>query len=157
MRNAIVIFAGLFIFGCERSALSLPVEVVELWALGLDVRITSQGKGSYLYGTPNPSRKRTTFEIGSTGFKRLMTSVAPFRTQAGPTEQTVERSFNTACPKGMPFVTDQGSISVRWTGKGLDQVYIADLGCDYVRNAARNKKLLTILNSLPVPKPMRWP
>lgn len=152
-----MLFVGLFILGCGRSALSVPVETVELWAIGLDVRITSQGEGSYLSGTPDPFRKRTTFEIGSSGFKRLMTSIAPFRAQAGPTEQTVERSFNTACAKGVPFVTDQGSISVRWIGKGLDQVYIADLGCDYIRNTSRNKTLLAILNSLPVPKPLALP
>jgi hypothetical protein len=157
MRNAMVLFAGLFIFGCGRSASSLPVESVELGATGLDVRITSQGKGSYLYGMSNPSQKRTTFDIGSTGFKRLISSVAPFRIHAGPIKQTVERFYNNACSEGVPFVTDQGLISVRWTGKGFDQIYIADLGCDYDRNAARNKKLFAILNSLPVPKPMPWP
>jgi hypothetical protein len=91
------------------------------------------------------------------GFQRLMTSIMPFRAEAGPAEQTVKRFLDTACPKDVPFVTDHGSISVRWIGKGLDEIYIADLGCDYIRNTSRNKSLLAILNSLPVPKPEPWP
>jgi len=152
-----MLFVGMLVVGCGPSALSVPVEGLELQATGLDVRVTSGGKGSYVSGIPDPSRKRKTFEIGPLGFQRLLKSVEPFRSKAGPTGKTVERFLATACPKDVPFVTDHGSISVRWMGKSLDRVFIADLGCDYVRNRSRNEQLLAILKTLPVPNPEPWP
>lgn len=67
-----------------------------------------------------------------------------------PDESDV-RALDAPCPKGLPMVTDAGSLWIHWTGQDYSRYYRADYGCDYERNRARNEELRSIVRSLPVP------
>lgn len=67
------------------------------------------------------------------------------------TDASARAFIERKCPKGTPVIIDAGAIWVRWTGPGFDDHYMADLGCDPRRNAARNEELVSIFKSVPVP------
>ncbi|MDZ4306440.1 MAG: hypothetical protein U0988_01020, partial [Allopontixanthobacter sp.] len=67
------------------------------------------------------------------------------------TDASIQEMGERRCPEGIPFVTDNGAIYIRWIGRGFDQHYVADLGCDKDRYRDRNSKLLAIVRSLPIP------
>lgn len=154
MRPAITLVLVISLIGCRGSDTARPVDNIELRAAGLDLWVNSEGEGHYVAGSVSPTRT-TSFKISPSDFKRLLERLAPFRAQAGPTDK-VAREF-VACPKGAPYVTDNGMVSVRWQGKALDQFYAVDLGCDRERNASRNAQLRAVLKSLPVPDPALLP
>jgi hypothetical protein len=155
--RAITLLFLLVLLNCRGADQPLPVSSLELRAPDLYISLNAAGDGWYQTENSRPTPVQKTIRTGPAGFERLLSQVAPFRSQSGPTDETARRFLSTNCPDGVPYVTDNGALSIRWMGKAVDQIYIADLGCDYERNAARNERLFTILESLPVPEPMALP
>ncbi len=128
---------------------------IEIWAAGIEASIDERGRGQFL---KQPSRERGTFALDAAQFARLVTRMEVFR-----------RSGDTIAAEDMPeyalrggrcsgrYVTDQGGISLHWTGPSIDEFYTVDFGCDPEGNAARNAELRAILRSLPVPAPSPLP
>jgi hypothetical protein len=137
--------------GCERA---IKVDRVEMrlsgWS-GVDIAVDSRGNGEYRL-SDYPHKKSGSFSIKPEQFAQLVQRIEPFRRQAVPFSDESAREFiEQKCPRGVPFTTDAGAVWLHWVGPNSDQHYLADLGCDANRNAARNKELLSIVKSLPVP------
>lgn len=152
MRITIVSLLLILAIGCSGPS---KVDHIEIRRSGtwsaLDVSVTSQGQGQFQISSDRNKRSGS-FSVSPQQFVRLAESLQPFRREAVPfNEKTMREFVEGGCPKGVPFVTDQGAVWVHWTGPALDQHYLADLGCDPERNAARNKELLAIVKSFPVP------
>lgn len=142
--------------GCGPSAMSGPVKRLEVRAAGLEVQIADTGRGNYLFGYDRP-RQSKTFNIGPSGFQKVIAAFAPYRSKAAPIEDVAKRTAAGTCPKSAVYTTDQGGISVRWIGEGFDNLLDVDFGCDYEKNASRNEGLSAALKSLPVPEPVSLP
>jgi hypothetical protein len=145
------------VVGCGASGVAKEVDRIELRASGLDVTINADGTGEYLLTMSNRDRRPTPFKIDPISLRQLLERLTPFRADSGSTEETSRQFLASNCPANVPHVTDAGVISIRWIGRDLDRIYIADFGCDYRRNAARNIELRAILESLPVPEPAPFP
>lgn len=143
------------LFGCTASERTKPVERIELrlsgWS-GLDVEVNRQGEGRYRLSEPFPDGRTGAFQITAQQFTGLVDRLAEYRRRAVPmTDQSAREFMKRRCPDRTHFVTDRGAVWVRWSGPNTDKHYMADLGCDPERNAARNENLISILRSLPVP------
>ena len=137
--------------GCERASKIDPVEMRLSGWTAVDIAVNGRGEGEY-HLSDYPHKRSGSFSITPQQFARLVERFEPFRRNAVPfNDQSAQEFIELKCPKGVQYVTDSGAMWIRWTGPGSDQHYIADLGCDADRNAARNKELLSIAKSLPVP------
>ena len=117
-----------------------------------DISMNRQGEGSYHLSKPRPDGKSGTFSFAPQRFDQIRQRLEPYRRTAVPfTDQSARNFALYECPKGVPFVTDAGGVYVRWIGPKSDQHFLADLGCDADKNATRNKDLLAIVESLPIP------
>lgn len=148
MRTLILIVLTAACASCGASANPEQVDSIELRSTGLRVSVEAGGTGRFVRGSPVEGQRPTSFEIGPTGFRRLLAQLAPFRSYAGPTAAASQLYLSSGCPKDVPYVTEAGMISVRWIGSDSDQIYIADLGCDYKRRATENQRLRAILQNL---------
>ncbi|MFL6858071.1 MAG: hypothetical protein ACJ8EB_09215 [Allosphingosinicella sp.] len=141
--------------GCSAPQPSPEVDRIELRLSGwsaVEVEVNKRGEGKYHLSEPPPHGKDGSFSLQPRQFALLVARLRPFQRQAVPlTARSAQELIDRTCPQGVPFVTDAGAVWVHWTGPGLDRHYLADLGCDAKRNAARNKELLDALKSLPVP------
>jgi hypothetical protein len=155
MRTALASFLLALAFGCSTSEHMPKVERIEMRLSGwsaVDVEVNSQGQGRYHLSKRTPNGASGSFSIPPRQFASLVERLRPFQQQAVPfTDESARGFIDMACPKGMPFTTDQGAVWVHWIGPNSDQHYLADLGCDAERNGARNEKLLGIMRSLPIP------
>lgn len=144
-----------FIIGCTGPERAPPVERLELRLSGwsaMDVEVNRQGEGRYRLSEPVPDGRTGAFRISARQFAVLVERLAVYRRQAVPMSDGSARAFNEQrCPEGAHFVTDQGAVWIRWRGPDADEHYMADLGCDPERNAARNQDLIGIIRTLPVP------
>ncbi|HEY5722522.1 MAG TPA: hypothetical protein VIT45_09390 [Allosphingosinicella sp.] len=68
------------------------------------------------------------------------------------TDESAREFIERTCPEGVPYVTDNGAIYIRWIGPVTDEHYLAELGCDRDRQAERNRRFDEILESLPAPR-----
>lgn len=158
--------AGMF-FRCTALALMVascappvgqgPVERIEIRQSGwesVDISVASTGVGSFERTGLGLQSVTGSFRISPGYFRSMEERLAEFRKHAVPrTDASIQELGNMRCPEGLPFVTDNGAIYVRWIGEGFDEHYLASLGCDKARNADRNSKLLGIVRNLPVPAP----
>ena len=142
---------------CSDQSEVHSVEKIELRVSGLDVSIGRMGEGKFVSSQRVGHRQSGMFEIGPGGFDRLLNGLSPYQRQSGPTAETSRRFMASNCSEKLPYITDNGMMSVRWIGPSLDQIFIADFGCDYKRHAERNHNLKGVLSSLPVPKPAPLP
>jgi len=146
---------AIIVAGCSDPEPAPKVDRVELRVSGwsaVDVDVNSRGEGKYHLSAPYPNGRGGSFSVQPQQFAALVERLQPFRRQAVPvTDESAREFMNRTCPNGVPFVIDAGAVWVRWTGAGFDQHYLAELGCDAERNAARNKALLNVVKSLPVP------
>ena len=156
MRSALTLLIGASIAGCGPSAMSAPVQYLEVRAAGLEVQIADTGRGHYIYGYDRP-RKSQFFNIGPSGFQKAIKAFAPYRSESGSINDVAARISAGACPDGISYGTDQGGISVRWIGRGFDNLFYVDFGCDYEKNASRNEKISAALKSLPIPESISLP
>jgi hypothetical protein len=145
----------LLLVGCRGPEPATQVDRVEMRLSGMfstDVAVNRRGQGQYrLSGRGKQSNG--TFSISPRSFSRLLARLEPFRKEAVPyTEKSALEMITRSCPKGVSFVTDSGSIWVRWIGPSADFHYMADLGCDTKRNARRNDELRDVFKSLPLPR-----
>ncbi|NML05947.1 hypothetical protein [Sphingomonas sp. G-3-2-10] len=153
MRSVLIFL--LCLTACGRPAPDPPsrIDSIEILASGLLVNVNSDGTGRYEViddGATLPAPPAA-FRITPAEFGRLLNRLARLRQKSGETHPTAQDFINTNCPQGRPYVTDQGTISVRWRGPNLERLYIADLGCDPERNADDNRQMIGALESLPVP------
>lgn len=148
---------ALLLAGCGPSIPEGPVQRVEIRQSGwesLDVAVARSGVGSFERSGPAPEPITGAFRITPQDFSNLEARLAEFRKSAVPrTNASIEEMGNRRCPEGVPYVTDNGAIYVRWIGDGFDQHYLADLGCDRDRSSNRNAKLREVVRSLPVREP----
>lgn len=154
MRSAILsMFLALAVgtSGCEQASKIDRVEMrLSGWS-GVDIALDSRGKGEYRISV-YPHAKSGSFSIAPKQFAELIQRIEPLRRQSVAfTDQSTLEFIDQKCPRGVPFTTDAGAVWLHWVGPNLDQHFLADLGCDADRNAARNTELLSIVKSLPVP------
>lgn len=154
VRTLLLLFLAHLLASCSGSPPS--VEQIDLRVSGeapLDITLSKGGAGTYHFRYPMPNERNGQFSISSQQFAALVDQLRPFQQRAVPvTEASMNDFMFNTCPKGVPYVTHAGAIYVRWTGPELDQHYLAELGCDAERNAARNQELHRIVESvLPVP------
>lgn len=145
--------------GCVPTSPKEPVQRIEVRQSGwqsLDLAVTRTGIGSFKQ-SGNWSQQRTgTFRINPHDFDKIEAGFAEFHKVAVPvTDASIQEMGNRRCPEGVPYVTDNGAIYVRWVGEGFDQHYLADLGCDQKRNANRNATLSASVRDLKllIPQP----
>jgi hypothetical protein len=154
MRVVLTAFLLCVISGCT-DAPPPVVDRIELRLSGwsaVDITVSRQGASSYHLSDPPPAGKGGIFSLTPQQFENLLRRLEPYRkTAVSFTDASAEKFVLSECPRGVPFVTDQGAFYVRWIGRTSDQHYLADLGCDSTRLEARNKDLLAIAQSLPVP------
>ena len=151
-RLAAMLLLGLT--GCSGSQ-PLPVDQFQLRISGpftMDIDLERDGDGRFRITNIFSPNTRGTFSLTPEEFERFSQRVEPFREQALPfTEENMRQERLDKCPEGRPLVLHRGAIYIRWTNSNSDEYYIAYLGCDPERNAARNRELLSALKSLPVP------
>ena len=121
----------------------------------LDISVNKRGDGQYRLSWPLPNGTSGSFSIKPEQVASIVQRLEPYRKEAVPVTEKSMAEFveGKPCPPDKPFTTDAGGVWVHWIGPGYNEHYLADLGCDAERNAARNKALLTILESFPVPQP----
>lgn len=137
--------ASLLCSGCGAPVRG-PVDTLELTGGIRSATINKDGKGSF-YSSHTGGEG---FAITPEAFRRLEARLAKYRDQAKPKNKLdLNADF---CPPPLPHVTDNGMIVVRWIGAGADDILVIDSGCDRERHAARNRDLLAIIDTLPVPK-----
>jgi hypothetical protein len=154
----LAVLPAFFALGCSGSERAPTIERVEMRLSGwtaLDVSVNKMGQGQYHSNRPRPGGNSGSFSIQPQQFASILQRLEPFRRQAVPVTERSKAEFveGKPCPEGTPFVTDAGGFYVRWVGPSYNQHYLADLGCDWERNVERNKALLAIVESLPVPQP----
>lgn len=156
MRATATICVLLLAVGCNNPGSEAKIDRVELRVSGwssLDVEVHSRGGGKYHLSEPPPHGSRGSFPHQPQQFAALVERLQPFRSQSEPYSEASARKFILSeCPDGVPFTYDAGAVWVRWVGPTLDDHFLLDLGCDAERNAARNRELLDIVESLPVPR-----
>jgi hypothetical protein len=154
MRIELSAFLLLLVTACTDAPPSV-VDRVEIRLSGwesVDISVNRHGSGNYRLSEPPPDGKGGTFSLPPQQFDQLLKRLEPYRKKAVPFTDASAMKFQLRqCPKGVPFMTDQGAFYVRWISSRSDQHYLADLGCDPSGFRARNDKLLAILQSLPVP------
>jgi len=155
MRTAFAPLLLLFVAGLGSSQSAPDVDRIEMrlsgWT-GTDIELNRQGERRFSISETNPRERSGTFSVTPEQFDRLLDRLEPFRRQAVPfSEESIRQFMNAECPEGVPFVTDHGAIWIRWIGRGSDRHYLADLGCDFERNASRNAELQSVIYSLPIP------
>jgi hypothetical protein len=151
----VAISLSILTVGCSSPEPASKIDRVELRVSGwssVDVEVNRRGEGRYHLSEPLPNGRGGSFSIQPQQFTALVERLQPFRRQAVPlTDESAQEFINRECPEGVPFVTDAGAVWVHWTGPNFDEHFLADLGCDAERNAARNRELLNAVKSLPVP------
>ena len=157
MRAVFISLLVALAIGCSGSAVSPQVDRLEIRKSGwsaADIAVNSQGQGQYLI-SDYPTKRAGSFQVSQQQFARLVERLRPFQREAMPfNDETMRQVVDAGCPKGVPFVTDAGAVWVHWVGPSLNEHFLADLGCDYERNAARNKELIAVVKSFPVP--LKW-
>ena len=132
-----------------------PIDRIEMRSSGwssLDVEVTSTGDGRYRLSHPDPNGPSGTFRMSEQQFSQLLTRLEPYRSEAVTvTEQNVRTATDGRCQAGSDYITDHGGVWIRWVGQGIDEFYLAELGCDAGRHTGRNADLHDILNSFPTP------
>ena len=133
------------------APLAPAIDRIELGLSGFasaSIEVSRQGGGRYHMSGGG----RGAFALAPAEFDRLRERLEPFRGQAVPTSATSARQLlEAACPRGVPYATDRGAIYIRWRGPATDRHFRFSLGCDAGRNSARNRALMEIVYSLPVP------
>ena len=66
-------------------------------------------------------------------------------------DESAREFIERTCPEGVPSITDAGAFYARWLSANSDTQYLADFGCDYERYADRNRDILNLVKSLPLP------
>ena len=148
MRTAAVVSILLCIEGCGQPN-PPPIKRLEIWASGLEIQIDGQGRGFFQKRSTNQQGR---FVLPLNRFAELRTRLEPFqRSDEAISEGALREKLSKPCPHN--YVTDQGGMTIHWSGPALDRWYWIDFGCDPKKNAAANKELKSILSSLPVPEP----
>jgi hypothetical protein len=144
--------ALIFLAACHDTSKIDEISIRKSGWSALNVTVSDKGRGQYEI-TEFPRNKTGSFSFTPQQFTALRAKLEPFRRKAVPYSERSVRQFivGTPCPKGVPYVTDRGAVYIRWKGRGLDEHFLADFECDYMRNADRNAELLDIVKGFPLP------
>jgi hypothetical protein len=159
MQNRLIwLFSLLPLTACGAPSSTLPkVERIEMKRSGwssLEIEVRTSGEGSFRLSEPFPKGHAGTFKISPKQFSTLVERLQPFQRESTPlTASSLRQLLGRACPEGVTQVTDAGGFWVHWIGPQLNDHYWADFGCDRERRRARNRELVAIMESLPVPQP----
>jgi hypothetical protein len=150
MRSLILGLVVTLLGGCGSGRTTAQVSRVEVRASGLTVTLDAKGNEQPVVKVEREGEAPSSFKVDRIAYTRLLDRTVEFEREAGPTAETSKRFLSENCPPNTSQVTDAGMISIRWIGPGLDHIYVADLGCDPRKNAARNRTLRAVVNDLPV-------
>jgi hypothetical protein len=143
--------------GCQPKGEKGAIERIEIRESGwesLDITLTKSGQGHFEQTGYLPPPIKKTFQISPKDFSKLASRLSEFRHQAVPrNEESLLEMTKRSCPLGVPVGYDMGGTYIRWVGKGFDEHFLADFGCDPQRMKGRNNRLSAIVQSLPLPKP----
>ena len=151
MRPLLLCLVATLVAGCGPDRTKAQVTSVEVRASGLSVAIDAKGDGKPVVNIEKEGRSPSLFDIDRIAYEKLLDQIAVFKPASGPTPETSKRFLLENCPPDTPHITDAGMISIRWIGPGFDHIYVADLGCDPEKNAARNRALRAVVNYFPIP------
>ena len=154
MRAPLGLLTIICLSACSANVVNPPIENVELRATGVDVLVKRNGEGRFVTSPRSGTPRSGTFQISEAGYDRLLERLSQYQQQAGSTAETSRRFLTSNCPKQTDYITDAGTVSIRWIGPQFDRIFIVDFGCDYKRHAERNEQLKAIFKSLPVPEPV---
>src|SRR3954451_15086837 len=136
---------------CNKPQQIDQIYIRESGGIATDITVNGHGRGRFRVAN-YPKEKSGSFSWSPKHFSELQKRLEPFRTKAVPvTRESAEYFVMEPCHKGVPFMFDAGAVYIHWTGPRVDEHYLADLGCDYKRNAKRNDELLDIVKSFPIP------
>lgn len=140
---------------CAPNSNDDKIERLELRLSGwtsLDIVIDGEGNGTYRDSEPSPNGTTGRFKLNQEKLTEILTTLQHFRERSVPfSDESAMRLIERTCPEGVPSVTDHGAFYVRWFAANSDTHYMADLGCDYKRYADRNRDILELVQSLPIP------
>lgn len=149
MRIALLGLLVVLTLGCERAPPRVDRLDIQLTgSTELDVMVNRSGQGRYVYHGELP--ESGAFEISPRQFDALLKRVQPFRPKA-QTSPHYPRRISSRCPSGKSVLPGAGTIKVLWKGKRLNESYLANLDCDWKRQAVANEALFAALRSLPIP------
>ncbi|MCB2086408.1 MAG: hypothetical protein H6919_06200 [Sphingomonadaceae bacterium] len=144
---------GALACGCAAQNSVDDIDLIEIRQSGpasLDISISSDGRGSFSIEGVGPNEKGT-FKLSESEFRSFEKVLAEFRPEAVPrSDASVIEMLDRAYPEGVHSATDRGAIYIRWIGAGVDDHYLADLGCDWQRMADRNARLRSIMAGMPI-------
>ncbi len=156
MRFHVASLVFLLTLSCEAAEPLPKVDRIEMRQSGwsaVDVEIDSRGVGHFQLSGFH-KKHAGSFSLTPQQHAALLKRLEPFQREAEPlTDESSKRVLEARCPEGIPRVTDAGAFWVHWVGSNFDRHYLADFGCDYERNRARNDELRGILRSLPIRLP----
>lgn len=152
MRSIFIVSICLLSQSCEGFSSRQVIETVEIGSTFQRVIVDSTGEARFFVDERTKTQRTGSFKLPPGDFVRLIDRLEAYRSEAKPTKQAIESFLNTTCPRGVLQVTDQGTLSIRWTGPRYDRALFADLGCDYRRHERRNREVLGILQALPLPQ-----
>lgn len=153
MRFAILPLAALLTSACSGSS-TPTIDNLEVVAPGLQIAIDGQGNGRFIKRSWRRAEEAGRFKLNEKQLGALIRRLEVYRrSDAVIAAKDFKHVWMQAPHCDDTYVSDNGGITVHWLGPALNQFYIAEYGCDPVRNGPRNRDLQAILHSLPVPEP----
>lgn len=155
MRAFFASFVLLIASSCVPGSRNEKIERLEMRLSGwssLDIMINEEGNGTYSDSEPFPDGATGRFKLDRDELAEVLASLQPYREQSEPfSNKSATEFMERTCPEGVPSVTDAGAFYVRWHTANSETHYLADFGCDYERYADRNRNIIKLVKSLPIP------
>jgi len=151
MRTGLLALGFAFLVGCESSHRPANIERVEIGLSGTwRVSVNNRGEGHYEWLPPMP--ESGSFKITPQQFNDLVTRLERFRRTSVPAQaEGVKAVLDAKCPVGKPYLGGPEVIWIHWIGHNLDQLYAANLACDWKQTKAQNEEIFRNVRSLPIP------
>lgn len=155
MRALFASFVLLIASSCVPDSGNEKIERLEMRLSGwssLDIVIDEEGNGTYRDSEPFPDGATGSFKLDQDELAEVLASLQLYREQSVPfSDESAMEFIERTCPEDVPSVTDAGAFYARWFTANSDTHYMADFGCDHERHADRNRDILKLVNSLPIP------
>jgi hypothetical protein len=150
--------AVLLLVSCQSPPPKQPANRIEIGTSGPMspskwASVDRSGNGTFKTSDTDGWREvKGRFRLTDVQYRALESRLAEFREKAVPTNaKNTEAVLNWRCPKGLPYIFDAGQGFVRWVGPGFDEFYLVHFGCDTERNKSSSERLVSVLDSLPIP------
>ncbi|WP_230293048.1 hypothetical protein [Croceicoccus sp. Ery5] len=155
MRALFASFVLLVASSCMPDTGNEKIERLEMRLSGwssLDIVIDEEGNGTYRDSEPFPDGATGHFKLDQDELTKVLASLQLYRELSVPfSDESAMEFIERTCPKGVPSVTDAGAFYARWHTATSDTHYLADFGCDYERYADRNRDIIKLVKTLPIP------